>query len=89
MFALRKPEKPAVGIIRVNDPGKAVPYDKMQLSGKWWRVFPVDSREVSALRMLDMHTDKFAPAVGNGLLVSDAAIRRYELSPAINFPTVE
>jgi hypothetical protein len=85
MFALRKLERLAVGIVKLDEPGKSMPYDKAHLSGKWWRVFPVNGREVSALRMLDMHTDKFAPAYGNGLLVSDAAIHRFELSDPIRF----
>jgi hypothetical protein len=47
------------------------------MKGFFHRVFPVDARENSALRMLEHHVDKFAPANGNGILITDEALKKF------------
>jgi hypothetical protein len=86
MFAIRIKEKMPEGIARNDRAGRSVPYDHERLKGRWWRVYPVNGREVSALRMLEHRAEKFAPARGNGILVSDAALSKYELSAAAPIP---
>lgn len=44
-------------------------------SGHWWRVFPRNGKDVKFLQFLDHHIDKFAPADGDGLLISNRGMR--------------
>jgi hypothetical protein len=48
----------------------------VQLSGTWHLVMPHTAREVLALQMLEHQIDKFAPADGNGVLISESAHRK-------------
>jgi hypothetical protein len=77
MFAVRIAETAPWGIHRSPLPGTASDYKSKQLKGVWHRVFPVDGKEISALRMLEHHIDKFAPTSGNGILISDEALRKF------------
>lgn len=45
----------------------------VQLSGTWHLVMPHTAREVLALQMLEHQFEKFAPANGNGVLISESA----------------
>jgi hypothetical protein len=44
------------------------------VTGKWWRVFPRNGRDVALLAMLEHHYDKYAPADGDGVLISNRAL---------------
>jgi hypothetical protein len=45
----------------------------VQLSGTWLLVMPHTAREVLALQMLEHQMEKFAPANGNGVIISESA----------------
>jgi len=76
MFALRKLEMHPIAILKREGPGQKV-YSHVKLPGKYHRVFPVSGKEVMALRMLVHQEEKYAPAEGNGILVTDAAMSKY------------
>ncbi|MBU6170616.1 MAG: hypothetical protein KGQ87_03865 [Verrucomicrobia bacterium] len=48
----------------------------VQLAGTYHLVMPSNAREVLALQMLEHQIDKFAPAEGNGVLISESAHRK-------------
>ena len=52
-------------------------FEEKQLPGVWHRIHPDTSRDVMALRMLEHRREKFAPAHGNGVIISDAALRKF------------
>jgi hypothetical protein len=82
MFRLRIPEKEPVGI-DINKDSKFQLYRRKRLEGRWWRVKPINAKEVLALAMLAHRQEKFAPEEGGGVLVSDEALSKFKLSPAI------
>jgi len=77
MFALRNTEVDPVVIVPViGDTGKSG-YRSKVVKGVWHRIFSVSGREVSALRMLEHRVEKYAPLSGGGILISDAALRKF------------
>jgi hypothetical protein len=54
------------------------------LPGKWWRVQPTDAKEIFALRLLEHRVDKFAPADGHGVLITDQAMRQFRSGKKAN-----
>jgi hypothetical protein len=44
-----------------------------QIAGTMHLVMPHSAREVLALQMLEHQKEKFAPAVGNGVLITESA----------------
>ena len=44
-----------------------------QIAGTMHLVMPHSAREVLALQMLEHQVEKFAPAIGNGVLITEAA----------------
>jgi hypothetical protein len=77
MFKIRIAESAPWAIHRVTSFGTGSAYKSKQLKGVWHRVFPVDAREIHALRLLDHQEHKFAPTSGNGVLISDTALRQF------------
>jgi hypothetical protein len=77
MFDNRKPEEEPEGIHEVTKCGTKVSFEGRPLAGTWWRVWPGSCREVSAIRMMDHRVDKFAPATGGGVLISNNALMRF------------
>ena len=47
-----------------------------EMPGVFHLVMPSNSREVLALQMLEHQVEKFAPATGNGVLITEAAHRK-------------
>ena len=45
--------------------------------GKWWRVFPQNGRDVRFIEWLIHHEEKFAPADGDGVIISCSALDKY------------
>jgi hypothetical protein len=82
MFDLSKLEKvPVLAVVRAVRAGKTeAEIEVGELPGKWWRVLPSGesmAREVNALRMLAHREEKFAPAKGHGVLISDDAMKTF------------
>ena len=77
MFKIRIAESAPWAIHRIPSFGTASAYKSKQLKGVWHRVFPVDAKEIHALRLLDHQEHKFAPTSGNGVLISDTALRQF------------
>lgn len=65
-------------IVRVENARAAISYDQETIQGKFFRVVPQTPREIAALRMLDHRVDKFAPADGNGAIVSASALAKLD-----------
>ncbi len=56
------------------DHNNLIPYEATKtLTGTWYRVFPSNGMDVRFIQWLEHHTDKFAPARGNGILISQRA----------------
>ena len=70
----QKVKSPTVIIAKTTDYQPTV--TTVQLSGTWHIVMPHTAREVLALQMLEHQIDKFAPAEGNGVLISESAHRK-------------
>ena len=49
-------------------------FEEDNLSGKWFRVFPSTGDDVRFLQSIELHLDKFAPAVGGGVLLHPRAM---------------
>lgn len=83
MFDLNTPEaNPQV--IYTRDKLGRESHEVKRVNGFFYRVFPIDGREIFALRMLEHHKDKFAPASGNGVLITQDAFYKFnpnKLSP--------
>ena len=45
-----------------------------QLTGKFFRVMPETLRDIMALKMLEHRHDKFAPANGDGVIITQNAL---------------
>jgi hypothetical protein len=52
-------------------------FETRYASGLFFRVYPKTCREVSALQMLQHHVDKFAPADGNGIIITKNAMMKF------------
>lgn len=79
MFPERiKMTNPRVILPTENERG-AVSWDRGTVVGKFFRVVPETPREIAALRMLDHRIDKFAPAEGNGAIVSAEALAKLDV----------
>lgn len=52
-------------------------YTSTLLSGVFFRVCPKTSREILALQMLEHHKEKFAPTHGDGVIVTEEALRKF------------
>jgi len=76
MFKVRVAENSPWAIHRTLKSGTILDYLSKQLSGIWHRVWPIDGREISALRLMAHQEEKFAPTNGNGILISDEALRK-------------
>ncbi len=76
MFSIRTAEADPRVILRVTKSGKEN-FIEREMDGVFHRIKPVDAKEHCALLMLEHGVDKFAPAVGNGILVTDAALRKF------------
>lgn len=50
-------------------------FESEQQEGTFFRVMPTCWREISALKMLEHRIDKFAPAAGDGVLITAAAMK--------------
>ena len=49
-------------------------FNAEQILGKFYLVSPVDAKEIFAIQNMIHGEDKFAPAKGNGIIVSAAAL---------------
>ena len=76
MFSIRTAEADPRVIIKLQKRGHDA-YEEREMDGIFHRVYPVDARENSALRLIEHGVDKFAPAVGNGILITDRALRKF------------
>jgi hypothetical protein len=56
----------------------AISWDRGVVVGKFFRVVPQTPREIAALRLLTHRVDKFAPADGNGAIVSGEALEKFD-----------
>jgi hypothetical protein len=51
-------------------------FDTKNVKGSFFRIIPDGYREIFLLQMLEMHCEKYAPARGNGLLITKAAFEK-------------
>ena len=77
-----KVEHPTVIIPKVKLGGKD--YVTVKLKGKFRRVLTLTSKEHDAIRLMELHVDRFAPASsvkedsGNGVLITESAFRNFQ-----------
>lgn len=57
--------------------GDRISYEAAIQPGEFCRVMPSSAHQVFALNMLEHHREKFAPAHGNGILVTRAGLDKY------------
>lgn len=50
-------------------------FETEQKQGVFFRVIPTCIKEINALKMLEHRFDKFAPATGDGVLITAAAMK--------------
>ena len=50
-------------------------FEAEQKQGVFYRVIPACLKEINALKMLEHRFDKFAPATGDGVLITAAAMK--------------
>lgn len=67
-------EKDPRGLVPVAHPQPHIcPVAPERLKGKWYRAMPRTPREIAFVQSLELHTDKFSPSSGHGVLISEAA----------------
>ena len=75
MIILR--EKSSVDVIKqVHSPEKGVTYEPSPLGKKCVRVWPVNGRDVFLIQATEHQEERFAPAIGSGIILTDSAIQR-------------
>lgn len=72
----RRAINPSV-VVRVPRAG-GYAYTEDTLRGKYWHVVPKCAREICALQLMDHRVDKFAPAKGDGVIVTGEALARLD-----------
>jgi hypothetical protein len=77
LFALRSREDNPSVIIRTESYHTGYTYDVKQLKGKFFRVRP-ETSDFDALSMMKHREDKFAPAIGNGVIVTEAMLKQFD-----------
>ncbi len=71
----RRVEKNPKVLLRKDDPLKNdFTFSLQERVGKFYRVVPANARDVAYIRALQKGYDYFAPAEGNGLIISAHAI---------------
>lgn len=60
-----------------------VSYEPHELKGTYYKIIPSNAKAVFALQMLEHRLEKFAPAEGNGVLVTAEALAKFKKSPVI------
>lgn len=72
--------------VRVRNPEVIMPEDRREssvsytittISGEFYRVTPKSPREIFAIQMLEHHRDKFAPAHGDGVILTSEALHKF------------
>lgn len=58
-------------------------FESHELKGTFYKIRPSTAKEVFALQMLEHRVEKFAPAEGNGVLVTAEALAKFKKSPVI------
>lgn len=53
-------------------------YETKTIPGRFYRVSPQCPQEIYALQMIEGQNDKFAPAAGDGVIVSAEALARLD-----------
>lgn len=70
-------EKSTVEVIKhVRSPEKGVTYEPSPLGKKCVRVWPVNGRDVFLIQATEHQEERFAPATGSGIILTDSAIQR-------------
>ena len=77
LFTIRRVENNPVVIVGDNYDTNRPSFTAKPLVGKFYRVSPTTGREVSALQMLVHQSEKYAPAAGNGVIVTTAALESF------------
>jgi len=78
LFPERRVERNPLVVMPKADKRSGVSWERETLKGSFYRVIPQTPREIQVLRLLDHHVDKFAPAEGNGAIVSAAALAKFD-----------
>lgn len=72
-----KTEKTTVDVIKqVKHPIKGIEYEPLPLMKKCFRVWPVTGRDVFLIQTTAHQDERFAPAKGTGIILTQAAVDR-------------
>lgn len=77
LFALRTREDDPTVIIRTENYHTGYTYDAKKITGKYFRIRPT-SVDFDALSMMRHHDDKYAPAFGNGVIISEFMLNQHD-----------
>lgn len=75
IFLTSKPEKNPE-VVHFHEEFGIEKFDTKFLKGDFYRVHPEGWREIFLLQMLEMRHEKFAPAKGNGVIITKAAFQK-------------
>jgi hypothetical protein len=79
MFPIhRKIKNPEVIMPLTDKISQRTSYERQTLLGTFYNVTPTTEREVMALRMLDHRVDKFAPAQGEGVILTAESFQKFQ-----------
>jgi len=51
------------------------------MKGSFWRVWPINAKEVFAIQMLEHQMEKFAPYNGTGIILTEEACDKFNNPP--------
>jgi len=77
LFALNRENNPSVIMPRRDSEADRTSWEAVTILGKFHRVFPTTAKEISAIRMLEHRSEKFAPAHGDGVIITDAVYQNF------------
>lgn len=81
-FAIReKEENPICLVTKKHAFINIVDVRPKEISGRFFRVIPTTSREIMALNMMEHQYEKYAPAFGDGVIISEAALQKLDAMP--------
>ena len=78
MFSIRQREIDPQVLVSRKRSNNDKTFSKRTLNGTAWRVFPRNQKDVFAIQMLALHCEKFAPVFGEGVIISNDAIQKFD-----------
>jgi hypothetical protein len=71
-----KTKEIAPEVVIKKEVGNVYTFETGRVPGVFFRVIPDGFREIFLIQMLEQYREKFAPAKGNGVLISESAMKQ-------------